>query len=215
MNQTFQEKLEHLKKNSQVTQEMQEKIEKGFKMLKDQGVLKNAKKAGQFPDFKLYERDGSIIDNSAIQNKTVIFSFFRGSWCPYCKLEINEYEALSDKFKELGVEIYSVSPEKIDFINKSVLSSDVIKNVHVVEDKSNNLAKALGIKFQLDPETSKIYKGFKIDLLTTQENGSEDSLPIPATYVVKNNEIVAFSANEDYSKREDPEKILNLIKKMM
>lgn len=215
MNQTFQEKLEHLKKNSQVTQEMQEKIEKGFKMLKDQGVLKNAKKAGQFPDFKLYERDGSIIDNSAIQNKTVIFSFFRGSWCPYCKLEINEYEALSDKFKELGVEIYSVSPEKIDFINKSVLSSDVIKNVHVVEDKSNNLAKDLGIKFQLDPETSKIYKGFKIDLLTTQENGSEDSLPIPATYVVKNNEIVAFSANEDYSKREDPEKILNLIKKMM
>jgi peroxiredoxin len=61
------------------------------------------------PEINLAGTDGSTIRNlSALKGKVVVVSFW-ASWCPYCRKDNPNLVKLYNKYKDKGLDIYSVS----------------------------------------------------------------------------------------------------------
>lgn len=142
----------------------------------------------------------------------VVLTFYRGHWCPYCMLELKEYERLYSEFDKLGAKIVAVAPDVPMQIKKTKDKNNL--SYTLVSDQDNTLAKKMGLSFQLDPETLKKYKGYGIDLASSQGNEG-DTLPMPGTYVINSRGKVVYAfVDPNYKKRAEPQKVLDVIKEI-
>lgn len=193
--------------------EIQEKMLAATKKLEDETISKNALKKGDLAkDFNLpnaISQKVSLFD--AIENNEfVIINFYRGPWCAYCNFELKALQERNTEFKELGAKLIAISPQSPD-------SSLSTKEKHaldfeVLSDINNKIAKEYGLVFSLEKELIPIYKSFGIDIPSHNSDDSYD-LPMPATYIInKNKEIIYSFINEDYTKRSEPQDIIDVIK---
>ena len=138
----------------------------------------------------------------ALDNKPTIVSFYRGTWCPYCNLELSTYnEFLKDR---KDVNMIAISPERPD---SSIDTKDL--NFKVFSDINNNLAKKLNLSFDITETIESIYKGFGIDLEKSQGNRNR-ILPIPATYILDSSRTVIYAyIDADYTKRAEPQEVID------
>ncbi len=92
--------------------------------------------------------------------------------------------------------------------NKHDLSFDILW------DEGNKLAEKFGIKFAFPEYLKEIYKSFGSDL---QRYNGDDSwtLPMPARFVVgQDGEIKAADVHPDYTKRPEPSKTVDDLRKI-
>lgn len=84
----------------------------------------------------------------------------------------------------------------------------------VLSDAGNKVARQFGLVFKLSDTMQEIYRNFGIDLPTV--NGDQSfELPVPATYVVDKNGIITYAfIDADYTKRLDPEIIVEELQKL-
>lgn len=149
----------------------------------------------------------SIMD--VLGKQPAIISFYRGTWCPYCNLELSTYnELLKDKNK---IKMIAISPERPE-------SSINVENLNfeVLSDIDNKFAKKLNLTFDITETIENIYDGFGINLEKSQGKKSR-ILPIPATYIVDSSGVIVYAyIDADYTKRVEPkdviDKYLELIK---
>jgi hypothetical protein len=59
------------------------------------GAAQRAKKAGDVaPSFALKDPEGNIVSSDKLLKKgSLVVSFYRGVWCPYCNMELQALEA--------------------------------------------------------------------------------------------------------------------------
>ena len=148
-----------------------------------------------------------------VANGPVVLTFFRGSWCPYCRGELTEIQDRLDDFKELGVSVLAISPE-VD--EESIrLGKELELGFSIGHDENNELARSLGLTFKLDAKTIKQYRKYGIDV--PESNGTKTwELPVPATYVIDQDMKVQFVFDdENYSKRADYKKVLKIAKNLV
>ena len=141
-----------------------------------------------------------------INSRRVIIKFYRGSWCPYCNLELEYYNRLLSKDENKDVYMIAISPEKPDMAK----DQDAIENLHflVLSDTDNALASKLNIVFTLTDRIDSIYTQLGIDLDKDQGN-TNHQLPIPAVYVVNSDGRVDYvDLEEDYTLRPRPEDVI-------
>ena len=141
----------------------------------------------------------------------MILTFYRGNWCPYCNAELRGFQRELPEMKALGAEVLAISPQKPSF-------SEDMQEQHqlefeVLSDIGNKIAKDFGLVFQVSDEILNLYNDkFSLDL--KKYNGEEGSreLPIPATYIISPEaKILNSYINPDYSKRFDPEAIVEFL----
>lgn len=186
-------------------------MDKATQDLIDLKLPKSSPKKGDIlPDFKLNNHKGTSIDLTSLLKKgTLVVSFYRGGWCPYCNLELKALNDALPQIKELGAQLIAITPETPDnsltTLEKNELSFDVLS------DLNNQYAKELGLVFKLPEELVKIYNTFGLDV--EKHNGNKDfELPIPATYVIDKNGVIQYEYTpEDYTERLDPEVVLNIL----
>lgn len=84
----------------------------------------------------------------------------------------------------------------------------------VLSDAGNKVARQFGLVFKLSDTMQEIYRNFGIDLPAV--NGDQSfELPVPATYVVDKNGIITYAfIDADYTKRLDPEIIVEELQKL-
>jgi len=197
-------------------QEVQEIMLKVTKKLEDEKISKNALKVGDIAkEFTLVNALWKEISLNDILNDNdfAIINFYRGVWCPYCNLELKSLQEKNEEFKSLGAKIVAISPQTPDSSMTTQEKNEL--EFEVLSDKNNLTAKEYGLVFSLAEELRPIYKSFNIDIPTN--NGEESfELPMPATYVInKNKEIIFSFIDEDYTKRCEPQDILDAIKKSL
>ncbi len=106
----------------------------------------------------------------------------------------------------------AVSPEIPDNALSTVEKNNL--TFEVLSDAGNRVAREFGIVFQLPLELRPIYAGFGIDLTKVNGDGTFE-LPIPATYIIgTDRKIRRAFVNTDYTRRLDPEEIIDALKKM-
>lgn len=173
--------------------------------LKETGIENSAKSSGDiFDNALLLDLDSKDVDlYKLLDGKPAIISFYRGSWCPYCNLELRAYEAMLALEENKDVFMIAISPEKPDVTS---VEQDVSKlNFKVLSDVENKLAVKLGIMFHL-PKAIQLLYGKSV----SKSTGIKDhNLPIPATYVIDaDHKIVKAWVDADYTKRAEPSEVL-------
>ena len=183
------------------------------KKLQDQSISKNALKVGDtVKEFNLPNAVSKEISLSEVlkSNDFAIVSFYRGVWCTYCNLELKALQEKNEEFKALGAQLIAISPQSPDASMTTKEKNEL--EFEVLSDHNNLVAKEFGLVFSLAEELRPIYLSFNIDIPL---NNDEDSyeIPMPATYVInKNKEIIFSFINEDYTKRCEPQDIIDVIK---
>ena len=167
------------------------------------------------PNFSLpNEKNESIQLTELLAKGSVIVTFYRGSWCPYCNLQL---KALTERLPEihgLGAELVAISPEVPD----NSLSEDDLNNLAftVLSDQDALVAAEYGVAWTV-PEL--ILEHMRKDRnleLSEINNGNGSILPLPATFVLNpQGEVVWRYVDVDYRTRAEPEDIVNALKALV
>ena len=190
-----------------VSPETLDKMLTATKDLKNSGIEKTAFNVGdKIEDSVLLDASEKEVTLKEVLNgKPAIINFYRGTWCPYCNLELNAYNELIEK----GINLIAISPERPE----SATNLEGLKFT-VLSDIDNKLAKKLNLAFDITETIETVYKGFGIDLEKSQGN-SDRTLPIPATYIVDASGTIVFAdIDADYTRRAEPAVVVGEYKKL-
>ena len=199
---------------AKLPEDAKEKMQKSVVDLADSGIVNNSLKVGEkVPEFSLQNAVGKTVElKSLLAENPVVISFYRGGWCPYCNMELRGLQKYLPQITELGAKLIAISPETPDNSLSTTEKNEL--TFEVLSDLGNQTAKKFGLVFQVPEELRPIYQSFGIDL--PAYNGDESfELPIPGTYVIATDgTIIHAFVDPDYTKRLDPEEIINVLKKI-
>ncbi len=200
----LQEKLDSRRAGSKAPKEVRAIMERSTKELKESGIENKAiKQKMVVPDFAL----GNKSIKEILKNGKVVLKFYRGSWCPYCMIELKEYQSMYDKFEKSGCQLIAISPDTKLEIKKMKKNFDFTFPVY--SDQNNAVAKKFGLAFKLSDDLQSVYKKFGIDLEKSHGNNNQE-LPLPGTYVIdKNGKVIYAFFDVDYTKRAEPKEVLS------
>lgn len=181
--------------------------------LRASGQAERAKKVGdKAPSFNLKDPDGNTVSSQELLAKgPLIVSFYRGVWCPYCNMELQALQTALPEFAKLGASLVAISPQTAPNSRKSTRENNV--TFPILSDEKGAVGEAFGLKFNLPDYLVDLYKGFKNDLPTFNDDPGW-TLPMPARYVIaRDGTIVYAEVNPDYTQRPDPEELLPALRK--
>jgi len=180
--------------------------------LAQSGLVEQALKAGDaMPDFDLPEVGGGHIQlTDLLKNSPVVINFYRGGWCPYCNLEMQALQQAFPGIEQAGGTLISIAPELPEHAGETREKGNL--TFPLLHDRDNALARKLGLVFTLPDILRPVYEGFGIDLQESQGNDRFE-LPVPATYIVRPDGVVAFAfVDTDYTQRMEPARIVEILK---
>lgn len=190
----------------------QEIMKKAIDELVASSMIEKAFKTGdKIPEIILSNAFGELVDVNDVlsKNEKVVIAFYRGSWCPYCNLELKALQNIIPQIEEKGAKLIAISPETPD--NSLTTVEKNALNFEVLSDIDNQVANQMNLVFQLPKELQELYKKFGINLDSNQGNVNQE-LPIAATYVVGKNGVILYHfLEEDYKLRADPKDILKAL----
>jgi peroxiredoxin len=174
----------------------------------------HARKAGDAaPEFILADSDGKPVSmRELLERGPLVVSFYRGVWCPYCNLELQALQEALPEITARGASLVAISPQTAPNSRKSQRDNKL--GFPILSDTRSEVAEAFGIRFALQDYLVELYKSFKNDL-PTFNNDPAWVLPMPARYVIGTDGIIAYSeVNPDYTQRPDPSELLPVLDRL-
>lgn len=164
------------------------------------------------PDFVLSNATNDTTKLSELLTKgKVVLTFYRGSWCPYCNLQLTHYQKALNEIHNLGAQLVAISPqtpdESLNVKEKNELDFEVLS------DNGNMVARKYTTVFKNAnaPVNTMTELGFDFD-----GHYSDDSreLPVPAVFVIEKDATISFarSLGGDYRNRVEIAEIINTLK---
>jgi peroxiredoxin len=185
-----------------------------MKGVSDREAAKNALNVGdKMPSFKLTDANQKTVSSDdLLKQGNLVLVFYRGAWCPYCNLYLKNLQKNLDQIKANGGVLAAISVENPD--NSLNVTKKNELQFTVLSDSQLETARKFKIVYQLPPETDEKYKSYGVDLVKLNDTETPD-LPLSATYIVnQKGEIVYAFLEPDYTKRAEPEKIIEILKKI-
>ncbi|MEH1807191.1 peroxiredoxin-like family protein [Nostoc sp.] len=176
------------------------------------GIIDQTLKVGDIiPNFILPNAFSQAVElQKLLVSGPVVISFFRGSWCPFCNLELAGLQQALPAIKTLGASIIAISPQTTRHTISTVEKHEL--TYEVLSDRSNMIARQFGIVFQI-PEYLRPILESKGHVLPRYNGDESFELPIPATFVVdRDGKIVYAFVDVDYTKRLDPIEIVSILR---
>ena len=190
-------------------------IDRALDELTESGIIAGGLQVGdQVPNFALPNTAEQIVDLYPLLTRgSVVISFFRGLWCPFCNFELQGLEQALAAIQSLEATLVAISPQNQQYslatIEQHKLTFDILN------DRGNQTARRFGLVYQLPEYLRPVFEqgGYPLP----RYNGDESfELPIPATFVVnRNGEIIYAFASPDYSQRADPIEVITILRKAM
>ncbi|MCP3030127.1 AhpC/TSA family protein [Halobacillus sp. A1] len=209
MKQRYEEYIEKFKQTA--PEDVQEKMKKAINELQHSKEGKGLEKGEKAPDFTLPDPNGNPISlSNQLSVGPVIVTFYRGGWCPYCNMELREYQQILSDIHAAGGELIAISPETPDYSLSTAQKNDL--QFHVLSDVGNKTARQFNLVYPLPDYLVDIYKdkGLNVD----EHNGDETwELPVSATYVIDREGTIVYEYTKaDYKDRAEPSEVLEVLK---
>jgi peroxiredoxin len=160
------------------------------------------------PPFMLPDESGRLVAlTSLLESGPVAVMFFRGHWCPYCRLNVRAVVQAFGRIKGMGAQVVAIMPETQEYTRQ--LKSDSAVPFPVLTDLDNGYALSLNLAIWLGAEIQ--------DLLSYQDiarfHGNDGwMLPIPAVFVVGRDGVVqARFVDPDFRKRMEIDDLLTAL----
>lgn len=166
------------------------------------------------PKFTLPNAEGqstSLVDWLA--KGPLVVTFYRGSWCPYCNLQLRALQARLTDIQALGAELVAISPQVPD---DSMTKNEISKmDFIVLSDQNASVASQFGVAWEV-PEV--LLEHMRVDRkldLESINNGNGSVLPIPATFVIARDGKVTWRyVDVDYRTRSEPADIIAALQQL-
>jgi len=210
---TLEDKLNQRKTefSKQADEHTKEEFEKGVQMVTESGALEKAKQVGDTaPDFTLPNAAGEDITLShLLKSGPVVMIWYRGEWCPYCNIQLEDIQSHIDEFNELGAQVVAISPETPD--NGWTMTDKLSLEFHVLSDVKSKIAEEYGVVYQLPENISELLLQ-RFDL--HGRNADERNLlPLAAAYVIEEDGTISYAyLDGDYRKRAETTDIIAHLK---
>lgn len=207
---TLKEAIDQFKQGmaSQAPKEVLETLGKELRQLAESGIAKNALKVGQTAlAFALPDPQGKIFRLSDLLAKgPVAVTFYRGSWCPFCNLQLRALQKSLPEIEHLGATLVAISPQTPD--NSLTIVEKQELTFPVLSDQGNQIARQYGLVFKLSEGLQKLQKMFGNE--PPKFNGDDSwELPMPGTFVIDQAGIIRFAVvDPDWTTRIEPATIL-------
>ena len=158
-----------------------EAVDRLVARLNENGGGENAPRPGEMmPPFLLPDETGRLVSlKSFLDSGPVAVMFYRGHWCPYCRLNVAAVIQAQDRIKALGAQTVAIMPETQAYAGK--FKSEANAPFPVLTDLDNGYALSLNLAIWLDTEIQRLLS--YQDMASFQGNEGW-VLPIPATFVV-------------------------------
>ncbi len=177
----------------------------------ENGGGENAPRPGDvMPPFILPDETGRLVNMaSLIERGPVAVMFFRGHWCPYCRLNVRAVIRAFGRIKSMGAQVVAIMPEMQAFTGQFKAESGA--PFPVLTDLDNGYALSLNLAIWLGSEIQR--------LLSYQDMASFHGndgwmLPIPAVFVVGRDGVVkARFVDPDFRRRMEIEDLLAALKR--
>lgn len=123
------------------------------------------------------------------ERKKVLVSFVRGSWCPFCNVEMAHLMSYYKELQENDVEVIVVSPMSIELLKK--WKDEMQMPFSIAQDKGLALSKALDIDFELQDFVTPHYEALGIDVKMCNQTDKAE-LVLPAVYLLDESGMITF-----------------------
>lgn len=166
------------------------------------------------PDFILPDAQGRPVRlYSLLRDGPVVVVFYRGGWCPFCKVYLRGFQRRRRELKALGAQVVAISPQLPDH-SLSTRETGKLKYT-VLSDVGNKIAHKFGLVVRLNDPLLKVYESFGVSLKEVNGKDGAAELPVPATFVINTNGVVRRShVDGDFTRRLDPDDVVEEIKKL-
>jgi len=140
-------------------------------------------------------------------------TFYRGSWCPYCNLQLRALNARLPEINALGAQLVAISPQVPD----GSMTKDEISNMdfNVLSDQDAKVAEEYGVAWNVPEfmaEHMRVDRNLDLDVIN---NGDGNILPIPATFVLsQDGQVIWRYVDVDYRTRSEPDYIIDALKSL-
>ena len=154
-------------------------------------ILERALRTGATaPMFELPNAHGTTVRLSdVLAGGPAVISFYRGSWCPFCNLELRALQREVESAASAGITLVAISPNKPDV--SADLVDELALTFPVLSDDGNRIAAQFGLVYEMVPEQVAYYRDHGRDIGAM--NGTESwTLPVPATYVVDRSGVIRY-----------------------
>lgn len=172
------------------------------------GLAERALKVGdKAPTFTLTDQDGQTVQSTDLLAKgPLVLTFYRGTWCPYCNLDLQAIEAAASEVRDRGASLAAISQQTASNSRKSHRDNNL--SFPVLNDHGGEVAAAFGVRWVIPENLRPIHQMLGADI--TKFNGEDSwTLPMPARYVIDTDGVIAYAeVNPDYTKRPEPSDLL-------
>ena len=162
------------------------------------------------PAFLLPNAEGRLVDSAdLLAQGSLVVTFFRGGWCPYCSATLEALEAVLPELSRTGGTLVAMTPET----GGRALAMKHERRLHyeVLVDVDLAIAMAFGIVFRTPPLYVELLRKRGIDLAERSGNPAW-LLPVPAAFLVGRDGVVQRSwINIDFTQRAEPTEILEAL----
>lgn len=181
-------------------------------ILKSQSMVNQFLKVGdEAPDFKIEFNKKNFELKKICQKSNLVLIFVRGGWCPYCYIQLREFQKSLEEFNCNNTNLIAISAEKQNYCMSTIKRHGL--SYPMLSDNGNKVAK----KYKLIYE-NKINVNLFADLGfdAAIDNGDISyELPVPATFIIDQNQTIRYAhVNPDYKLRPKSGDVLKMIKAM-
>ncbi|WP_411825587.1 peroxiredoxin-like family protein [Luteolibacter sp. AS25] len=166
------------------------------------------------PQFELPDAAGKVVSLAELLAKgPVVVTFYRGSWCPYCSLQLKALQEVLPEIHMLGGSLVAISPQVPDSSLNS--SEKAAMDFTVLSDQDARTAKEYGVSWEVPERILQHMRDDRKLDLESINNGNANILPIPATFVLNPQGVVTWRfVDVDYRTRAEPSDIISELRKI-
>ena len=205
---TLADELAQARARSRASAEQRQIFARATEDLRATGITGEALGVGEMaPDFTLPAADGRMVSlEGLIAGGPAVIVFYRGGWCPYCNITLVGFQRVLPEIERRGARLIAVSPERPEHAANTRRNGAL--GFEVLSDPDGRVARLFGLWFTLPDDLAHTYRALGIDLPARNGNNSW-ALPMPATYVVGRDGVVAYAFVEaDYTQRAEPAEVI-------
>lgn len=211
---TLKEQLEQAKAGfiARVPVEAQTQIFRHIAEQKQSGIVFGLKEGDKAPNFVLTNPLGEVISlYDELAKGPVILTFYRGSWCPYCNIQLRAYQQILPEIQQYGAQLIAITPQSPD--NSLTQKEKEQLTFQVLSDPNGYVADSYNLLFEMPDYLQHTFKHTLGRDLSAFNETDRWILPIPGIYILDKEGIVRHAnSNPDFMTRMEPQEIIDQLK---
>jgi peroxiredoxin len=164
--------------------------------------------------------DAAIIDiagqpqqlASMYQSGPTLVVFYRGGWCPFCNVQLNQLSKAKAEFDARGVQLVAISVDLPSEAAKTQAKQGV--PFAMCSDPKLSAHRAFNVIHETSAVEGAAMKGFGIDL-AAYSGETHSSFAIPSIFLIEGGQIRFAHIDNDYQTRPSPTQLLTIIDKLL